>query len=1257
MDLERQIKTTRSCTLNGDDPGVQSPDSGMTRPDFGTTSRSARALRALLVLLVTCAVLLALPALPGLGGVAHAQVLVSNTGQTSGTSGASINVNWATAFATGSSPGGYNLDSIGIKINKTPSDQTDWSFLTVGIYSDSSNTPTQLLHTLTNPAALGTGVQTFTAPENTVLQVDTTYFVLLTDTRAPRGPLEMPLELNLATSDNEDAGAASGWSIANGSRRQNTVGGAWGSTGEPAQISVNGSPVNADTTPPVVSIAEVTVDGTHIVLIFLEGLDTSGYSGITVSDFGVTADGNSVTVGSLRTTVEFGEIDAITLVDLSPAITHGQVVTVSYADPTTGDDTAGVLEDAAGNDVASFTTGSGGVPAVVNLVPAPAQTDEQLAPSNLTATLENGDVRLNWNAPDVDAASVTGYTIFRANPQLTPPAPSAIYLSNTGNTNTTFLDTGPVPGTRNTYRVAARRGNDGSVNSNFAFVDVPQPVAPTIDSVSVVSDPGADDTYGLGDTITVAVEFTAAVTVTGTPQITLRVGGGAAVNLKLANYASGSGTTTLRFSYVVQAMDMDDNGIYLQANELVLNGGTIKSADGVDAVLTYPTEGQQNGHMVDGSIADNNPPEFVADTATREVAENSAAGTNVGTPVTATDTDSGDTLTYTLEGADAASFNLVTISGSAQIRTRSGVTYDYETTPSYTVIVKADDNNGGTDTIEVTINLTNVIEPPDRPAAPSVTATAGTTDSLSVNWTAPSNTGPAIDNYDLRYRQGTSGSWINGPQNVSGASATISGLTEGTSYQVQVLATNAEGDSFWSLPGSGQTGALGAPDVPHSLDATPGNRQVMLSWVQPSGGAEVTHYEYERDGSGTWTSTRSTDTDYTVRNLTNGQSYTFRVRAVNSAGASAASAASASVTPATVPGAPTNIGVTADDEQVTLNWTAPASDGGEPITGYEYEQGGSGDWISTGSAATSTTVTGLTNGQPYRFRVRALNNVGEGAASAASANVTPAQEPGAPTGLSATVSDRSVDLSWTAPASNGGAAILRYEYELDFSGTWTSTGGAATSTTVRNLTNGQSYDFRVRAVNRAGAGLESFSQSATPTSTVVAPDTPTNLSATPGNQRVMLSWVQPSGGAALTHYEYEQDLSETWISTGSKATTYTVTGLTNGQSYTFRVRAVNSAGPSGASGSQSATPTTTPPGALQSLRFSPGDQQVRLCWTAPAERRRGPDHALRIRAGLFRDLDLHRQRGHQLHGEGPRTTARPTRSGCGRSTPRAVAMR
>ena len=220
--------------------------------------------------------------------------------------------------------------------------------------------------------------------------------------------------------------------------------------------------------------------------------------------------------------------------------------------------------------------------------------------------------------------------------------------------------------------------------------------------------------------------------------------------------------------------------------------------------------------VINAVVSANASPAFSAATATRSVPENTAANTNIGTALpAATDADN-DPLTYTLEGADATSFGFD--AATRQLSTKSGVTYDRETQSSYSVTLKADDGNGDTDTIAVTITLTNVSEPPARPAAPSVSSVAGSTTSLSVMWTAPANTGPAIDNYDLQYRQGTSGSWTNGPQNVSGTSATISGLTANTLYEVQVLATNAEGNSPWSPSGSGQTNAAGnsAPTFPSS---------------------------------------------------------------------------------------------------------------------------------------------------------------------------------------------------------------------------------------------------------------------------------------------------------------------------------------------------------------------------------------------------------------------------------------------------------
>ena len=257
------------------------------------------------------------------------------------------------------------------------------------------------------------------------------------------------------------------------------------------------------------------------------------------------------------------------------------------------------------------------------------------------------------------------------------------------------------------------------------------------------------------------------------------------------------------------------------------------TSSGGDSPWSPSGSGQTNS-------AGNSAPTFPSSTATRSVAENSGGGTDVGNPVTADDVDSGDTLTYTLEGGDAVSFTIVSTSG--QIRTRSGVTYDYETTPSYTVIVKADDNNGGTDTVTVTIDLDDdTNEPPRAPAAPRVTATPNTTDSLTVSWSAPSNTGrPDIDSYDLQYREGTTGLWTNGPQTVSGTSDTITGLTaDPDTYQVQVRATNADGAGPWSPPGRISRGGTEPPqavdDVAETSEDTPVTIDVLANDSDPDG--------------------------------------------------------------------------------------------------------------------------------------------------------------------------------------------------------------------------------------------------------------------------------------------------------------------------------------------------------------------------------------------------------------------------------------
>ena len=129
---------------------------------------------------------------------------------------------------------------------------------------------------------------------------------------------------------------------------------------------------------------------------------------------------------------------------------------------------------------------------------------------------------------------------------------------------------------------------------------------------------------------------------------------------------------------------------------------------------------------------------FNPSSVSRSIAENTAAGQNVGAVVEATDADN-DTLSYTLGGGDVASFDIVGSSG--QIRTKSGVSYDHEAKASYTVTVTASDSSNATAVADVTISVTDVAEPPDAPARPTVPAVSGNTTSLTVSWTAPANAG------------------------------------------------------------------------------------------------------------------------------------------------------------------------------------------------------------------------------------------------------------------------------------------------------------------------------------------------------------------------------------------------------------------------------------------------------------------------------------------------------------------------------------
>ncbi|MFM8852262.1 MAG: fibronectin type III domain-containing protein, partial [Acidimicrobiaceae bacterium] len=232
---------------------------------------------------------------------------------------------------------------------------------------------------------------------------------------------------------------------------------------------------------------------------------------------------------------------------------------------------------------------------------------------------------------------------------------------------------------------------------------------------------------------------------------------------------------------------------------------------------------------------------------------------------------------------------------------------------------------------------------------------------------------------------------------------------------------------------------------------------MRLTWSAPSlnGGSAVTDYlvEYTTDVNSGYTlfdDGVSTSTTATVTGLTNGTSYFFRVKAVNSIGTGQPSGvASGAPWAIVVPSAPVDVRVTNIElNQIALSWSAPVSDGGSSVSDYliEYSSNSGLIWATFAdptSTIRSTTVTGLVNATSYIFRVSAINISGTGAASTATTAVAPGI-PSAPCCVNdVSIGPRRVAIQWGAPTFNGGSELTNYiiEYSKNNCTTWTTWDG------------------------------------------------------------------------------------------------------------------------------------------------------------------------------------------------------------------------
>ena len=283
-------------------------------------------------------------------------------------------------------------------------------------------------------------------------------------------------------------------------------------------------------------------------------------------------------------------------------------------------------------------------------------------------------------------------------------------------------------------------------------------------------------------------------------------------------------------------------------------------------------------------------------------------------------------------------------------------------------------------------------------------------------------------------------------------------------------------------------------------------------------------------------------------------------------------------TPMAVPGTVTGVSATAGGlTSANVTWSAPASGGAVTsyrITPYVGSTARPATTITGSPPVVATTITGLTTGTTYTFRVEAINPNGTGPASAASNPVTPltAVAPSVPRSVSAQPASQSARVAWTAPQSDGDSAITGYTvtpYVGATAQTPVQVDAAARTATVSGLSNGTSYTFRVTATNGAGTSPAATSGAAMPQATVFDFATPANVDSGEGDALELGMKFKADYSGSITGIRFYKSGANTgthtgslWSTSGTRLAQATFTGETDSgwQSVTFSAPVAVTAG-------------------------------------------------------------------------------------------------
>ena len=510
--------------------------------------------------------------------------------------------------------------------------------------------------------------------------------------------------------------------------------------------------------------------------------------------------------------------------------------------------------------------------------------------------------------------------------------------------------------------------------------------------------------------------------------------------------------------------------------------------------------------------------------------------------------------------------------GITVISDLSGIVTGLRSGVQYTFTVSATNSFGLTSSLASSAPVT-VVSIPDPPVITSVTYVTNT---LYAIWSPPVNTGGSPI---LSYTASVDGMTRTGTD----ISASFTGFTTGTTVTFSVTANTLYGSSQparW-IP----IVITGPPVPPTQVLLRYRASDIYVSWYSPPS----TFYTVKLlDTNSNVLETRTVygfSASFTPYNPD--VPYRSSVSATNAYGTSAATLSFSA------PSKPTGLSILVSDSSASLSWSPPLYDGSSAILDYKLRYNG----ISISTLSTNRTITGLINGSTYRFSVLATNAYGESLPTLIEG--TPLTIPSVPIGVYTIVSPKTITVSWSPPAYNGGSALTRYTVSCtDIStnsliDTKTVSIYDSLQSTFQNLINGRLYEFTVTVFTGFGSNEETIN--GTPYS---VPDPPVDLSGANIQDTIVLTWKPPieTGGLPILRYEIERSPGCATVITSDLTAVFN--NLTLGSVYSFFVYAVNRIGKSLAA--QLVFKKISVPSIPTGIALQMGNKTATVTWSPPS---------------------------------------------------------